>query len=166
VIEGLKFQMSNSRHRESLLQYQRPMLEDGEIEFETWYEPDAYEVFPTLGRTALIFKPDGVFRHRMTNSPYETDGLAIDNLEPLAISPVSLVPKDWNHVRIVLEGELLRLYVNREEVASLTIDEPSVERHFGLFRYANLTQCRVRNVLYRGQWPKQLPPPESQFLAP
>jgi hypothetical protein len=33
----------------------------------------------------------------------------------------------------------------------------NVQRTFGLFHYADATGLRVRNVTYRGEWPRQLP---------
>ena len=43
--------------------------------------------------------------------------------------------------------------------------EPRVERFFGLFRWSNKTKTRVRNITWRGEWPKLLPPVEEQQLA-
>jgi len=165
VIEGLRDSQALSQYRESLLRYQRPMLEDGEIEFETWYEPDTYEVHPAVGRIALILTPDGIKRYQMTDAQFEISGVLANNPEPLVNRPVPLVPNDWNRLRLTLHGDLLRLSINGEEVCETIVTDPSVERHFGLFRFANATQCRVRNVVYRGQWPKQLPTVESQVLA-
>ncbi len=147
--------------------YQRPMLEDGEIEFETWYEPGVFEVHPALGRSAFLLKPDGIQLHRLTDGEYESGGLKPDNQQsiPGAASSLTLKPKDWNQIRLSLRGDDLTVSVNGQEAATIKIIEAPNARHFGLFRYSNLTQTRVRKLVYRGQWPKELPPLESQLLA-
>jgi hypothetical protein len=60
---------------------------------------------------------------------------------------------------------VLTLTVNGTQVAQHTLTEPANQRIFGLFRYADKTKCRVRNIVYRGDWPKELPPVENQELA-
>ncbi len=156
-----------ARHCESLLLYQRPMLEDGVIEFEAFYEPGQFEVHPTLGRTALIVGPDGVRKHILTDAQYETSGLLPDNVFPVegAAERVELKEKDWNHYRLTLRQDRLTLAVNGSDVAAVTVAEPPCQRHFGLFRYGDKTQCRVRNLVYRGEWPTTLPPVSEQQLA-
>lgn len=153
--------------RESLLMYQRPMLEDGEIEFETWYEPGIFEVHPALGRSAFLLTPEGIQLHRLTDAQYEIGGLKPDNREsiPDAAMSLALKPKDWNLVRLSLRGDQLTIAVNGEQAATIKVNEAPNARHFGLFRYANATQSRIRKLVYRGQWPKELPPLESQQLA-
>ncbi len=152
---------------ESLLMYARPMLEDGEIEFETFYKPGEFEAHPAVGRDAFLLEPTGVRLHRLTNAQWEDSDLAIDNRAPLAESgpALQLVADDWNHVKIKLSGDVVTVFVNQQQVAEKQIDTAVNERFFGLFRYSDRTQCRVRNLKYRGQWPKTLPPIEQQQLA-
>ena len=152
---------------ESLLLYQRPMLEDGVIEFESFYVPDEIAVHPAIGRTALMVSADGVRKHRLTDAQYETRGLAPDNLARIegAAERVDLKPNDWNRYTLSLVGDQLALSINQVDVATVTLTEPSTERFFGLFRYSDKTKCRVRNLVYRGNWPKTLPPVEEQQLA-
>src|SRR5690606_12049058 len=38
-------------------------------------------------------------------------------------------------------------------------------RTFGLFHYTDQTEARVRNLRWRGQWPRELPPLAEQELA-
>ncbi len=153
--------------RQSLIMYQRPMLEDGEIEFESWYEPGVTEVHPALGRHAYLLTPEGVMLHRLTDAQYEIAGLSASNREmlPNAAKSLALKPKDWNQVRLSLRGDQLTITVNGAEAATATVTEKPNFRQFGLFRYSNLTRSRVRKLIYRGQWPKELPPLESQDLA-
>ncbi len=158
---------TDNEHVESLLMYQRPMLEDGDIEFETWYEAGKYEVHPALGRDAWIIRPDGVYRHRLTNAQYETSGLDPGNEErvPDSATEITLTEKNWNYIQLSLKGDRLTISVNHTDVATIPISVAPNERHFGLFRYSNKTQCRVRQLLYRGEWPKTLPPVDEQDLA-
>lgn len=152
---------------ESLLMYQRPMLEDGVIEFESFYIPGDFEVHPAVGRLALIVGPEGVKRHTLTNAQYETSGLAPGNVTSIegAANSIELKPNAWNQYKLSLAGDQLTLSVNAVDVATVRLTEPSTERFFGLFRYADKTKCRVRNLVYRGNWPKTLPAVEDQQLA-
>ncbi len=154
-------------HRESLVMYQRPLLEDGEIEFKTWYEPGTVEVHPALGRSAFLLTPEGLRLHRLTDAQYEVRGLAPDNQQPIhgAAPKLSLKVEDWNHVRLTLQGDRLTISVNGTDAGAITIEEPADQRYFGLFRYSNKTECRVLKLLYRGQWPKTLPSIDDQQLA-
>ncbi len=151
---------------QSLMMYQRPMLEDGVIEFESYYIPDEFEVHPAVGRTALIVNQDGVQKHILTDAQYDTR-LASDNLSPIegAAEAVELKEEQWNLYRLSLQGDQLTLAVNGVDVATAVVTEPANQRYFGLFRYSDKTKCRVRNLVYRGEWPKTLPAVADQQLA-
>lgn len=158
---------SRSENLEGLMMYQRPMFEDGVIEMECWYEPGVYEVYPALGGDAFVFSADGVRRHRLTHGWYETSGLTPDNIADIdgAAETVPLKENDWNRVRLQLVGDRLTIAVNDVEVVSVEVTLPKSERQFGLFRYITQTKCRVRNLTYRGDWPKILPTVKDQDLA-
>ncbi|MBI2478142.1 MAG: DUF1583 domain-containing protein, partial [Planctomycetia bacterium] len=147
--------------------YQRPMLEDGVIEFESFHVPGEFEVHPAVGRVALIVRRDGVQRHTLTAAQYDTSGLAPDNVAPVAgaATSVALKEREWNKYKLALRGDELTLTVNGTDVATITLAEPTTERYFGLFRYSNQTKCRVRDLVYRGDWPKTLPAVDQQQLA-
>ena len=66
--------------QESVLRYHRPMLEDGRIAYEFYYEPGKAMVHPSLDRLAFLLEPDGVQVHRLTDGAYERTGLAPDNV--------------------------------------------------------------------------------------
>lgn len=153
--------------RESLLAYHRPMLEDGEIEFESFYVPGEFEVHPAVGRSAILVRPDGVRLHKLTDWSRESEGLSFDNESPLegAAAAVALKENDWNKYRVAVVGDVLTLNVNGVDVASHTLSEPSDARRFGLFRYSDRFKSRVRKIIYRGSWPKQIPAIEDQELA-
>lgn len=166
IIGGLRSDAS-AKPLEALLAYQRPMLEDGTIEYEFFYTPGEMEVHPAIGRTALLLHPDGVKRHQLTRAEWETSGLKPDNETPLegAASAVPLKPSDWNRVKLALVGDQFVVTVNDAEVAKWKVAEPPAERLFGLFRYATSMKCRIRKVIYRGDWAKKLPAVADQQLA-
>ena len=147
--------------------YQRPMLEDGEIDFETFYVPGEQEVHPAVGKSAILLQPDGAKLHTLTEAQYDPRDLAPDNVSSIAgaAAAIDLKPNDWNKVKLTLRGDQLTIAVNGTDVASHSVSERRNERYFGLFRYSNLTQCRVRNLVYRGDWPKTLPAVDDQQLA-
>ncbi len=162
-----KLKTSAAGPTESLLLYQRPMLEDGEIEFETFYVPGEQEIHPSVGQTAILLHPDGARLHTLTNAQYETRDLAPDNESGVTrtAATIDLKSNDWNRVKLSLKGDQLTVSVNGTDVSTHTVSERTNERFFGLFRYANKTQCRVRNLVYRGNWPRTLPQIEDQQLA-
>ena len=152
--------------RESLLMYQRPMLEDGEIEWESFHSTGEVEVHPAIGRVAFLIRSSGVQLHRLTDGSYETSDLTTDNAIPLeGASAVEIKEKDWNKFKLSLKGDRMILAVNAKEVAHFTVTEKTSQRYFGLFRYSNQTHSRVRNLIYRGGWPKVLPLVKDQELA-
>ena len=147
--------------QESTLRYNRPMLEDGEIAYEFYYEPGEAMAHPALGRLALLLEPDGVKVHRLTDGPYERTGLAPDNAEPdpesrKGAGSVPLKKKDWNRAAVSIAGDRLTVSVNGEPVYERALPA-SNSRAFALFHYADETEVRVRNVTYRGNWPRALP---------
>jgi hypothetical protein len=77
----------------------------------------------------------------------------------------ALKEKNWNQYRISLEKNKLTIQINGAVVAEQMIEEPATARFFSLFRYIDKTKCRVRNVVYRGDWPKELPGIDQQQLA-
>jgi hypothetical protein len=105
--------------------------------------------------------------HQLTDAQWEMTGLEPGNRSPLdtASEPIPWVEDDWNRVRLVVAGDQLSVYVNDSKVAESILEEAKNERFFGLFRYSDQTKCRVRNLKYRGEWPKSLPDVESQELA-
>jgi hypothetical protein len=149
-----------------VLTYQRPLLEDGEFEFETYYVPGELEVHPCIGRTTFLLEREGPQLHLRTDAQFERSGLLSDNAVAITgAQPLPLREKDWNHVRVTLSGDRMALFVNGTQVAEIDIHEPRERRNLGLFRFANRQKCRVRNFTYRGQWPMLVPPVDQQELG-
>ncbi|MEX1042272.1 MAG: DUF1583 domain-containing protein [Pirellulaceae bacterium] len=164
-IVGNLRKIGDSKNLESLFMYSRPLLEDGEITFETYYEPGKFEIYPALGGIAYLLEADGVAKHRMTEARWETSGRDHGNREPVSDTAPPWKQQDWNQVRLVLRDDQLSIEVNGTKVHEAEVTEPASERFFGLFRYTEQTRCRVRNMVYRGDWPKELPAVEDQQLA-
>ncbi len=158
---------SGVKARESLLMYQRPLLEDGVIEFESYFTPGECGVHPAVGRVAFLVRPDGVKLHQLTDAEWEATGLSPTNESPLegSAASVPLKENDWNQFRLQVKGDLATLSVNGAEVAKYELKEMPHERFFGLFRYSDQDKARVRKLIYRGEWPKQLPASADQELA-
>ena len=146
---------------ESLLRYRRPMLEDGSIEYEFYFEPGKAMVHPALDRLAFLIQPDGVALHRVTDIPYERAGLEPGNVtvEPSRrrgpASP-TLRPNAWNRLKLTLSGSVLTIALNDAIIYERPVESTNA-RTFGLFHFADETEARVRNIVYRGDWPKAVP---------
>jgi hypothetical protein len=157
------------RSRESLLQYHRPMLEDGQIAYEFFHIPGQTHVDPALGRMVLMLKEDGVKIHWLTDAQFERGQLPADNLfveQDHRRGPGRLPMKsnDWNRVVLDLKADVATLQLNGEVVYERPLEATNL-RTFGLFHFAGDTDVRVRNVIYRGNWPRTLPAIEQQELA-
>ncbi|HET6424070.1 MAG TPA: DUF1583 domain-containing protein [Planctomycetaceae bacterium] len=176
---------------ENILRYHRPMLENGEISYEFYYDPDAkvaeprdnqrasfpgqnptvnwlpgqIVVHPALDRMVCLMEPDGVKIHWLTDGRYDRTGVSPANVTAVNSSkPLPLKKQDWNAVRFQVRGDELSIVLNGDEVFSHAI-EPTNQRHFGFFHYVNESTARVRQVRYRGEWPRELPAVADQELA-
>ena len=148
-------------HAESLLYYHRPMLEDGVIEYEFYFEPDAYDVHPAIGTDVFMLTASGVDLYSVHPAGQSMVGAKRIGKSS---SETQLKPESWNKLRISLTGTELTVAVN--DVDAGTFDISSVARRkFGLFHFRDQTSARVRNVVWRGDWPKQLPTLADQKLA-
>ncbi len=110
--------------QESLLVYHRPMLEDGRLTYEFYYDPGKVMTHPALGRTAFLLEPDGIKIHYLTDGAFERSGLASDNTidEPdnrRGPASIPLKPKAWNRLELSVTGDHVALRLN---------DQPVIER--------------------------------------
>ena len=154
---------------ESLLRYHRPMLEDGTIEYEFYYEPDRTHVHPAVDRLCFMLNPDGVAVHWVTDAKCDPTELDPANQvkEPEYSrhkGPLPLQAAQWNKVTLKIRGDAVEVSLNGQLVFSRPL-EPTNMRTFGLFHYADQTEARVRNIHWRGEWPRELPEPAKQDLA-
>jgi hypothetical protein len=154
---------------ERLLQFHRPMLEDGTIEYEFLYVPGESLVHPALDRRVWILDPTGVGIHWVTDGRFERNGLDPGNLThetEIRRGPPALPLRsgEWNRLRLELKGDGVELSLNGVPVCRDALENTN-QRTFGVFYWSDRTEAQIRNVVWRGDWPRELPPVESQELA-
>ena len=81
-----------------------------------------------------------------------------------AVPSIPLIDNHWNRLRLMLKGDTVEIALNGTSILTRKL-EPENLRTFGLFHFADRTEARVRNLRWRGEWPKKLPAPRKQELA-
>jgi hypothetical protein len=167
-IAGTKFVKIRNQTHQSVLRYHRPLAEDGVVSYEFFYVKDETLVHPALGRIAFLLQPEGVNLHVLTDADSDRFGMRPDNeiqetSHRRGPETIPLKDNDWNQLELNLVGDQVRLKLNGVEICEAPVATWN-QRQFGLFHYANQTDVRVRNVVYRGEWPKSLPDVKDQEL--
>ena len=151
--------------QEKLFRYHRPMLEDGAIEYEFFYQAETFAVYPALDRCCFLFDREKAGIHWLTDGIFDRTKIDPANFSPSPIaSGMPLIEDDWNRVRLTLTGDVVEIALNGETIVTKRLERENL-RTFGLFHYADQTEARVRNLRWRGKWPRELPPLASQELA-
>lgn len=161
VITATKSADDGSTKRQSLLRYQRPLLDGESISYEFEYSPGKVLVHPALGRLAFLIESGGVRVRWMTAGINEWTGLPLENalLEPLSRRgprPLPLNEDSWNKVTLTRESGKATLTLNGEVVYQRTIDFGG-DHTFGFYRGRDETAAKIRNVVMTGDWPETLP---------
>jgi len=154
---------------ESLLRYQRPLVEDGSIEYEFFFDPGVVETHPALHRLAFMLTPSGVCEHWITDGRHDRTSLSPDNIQIVpknrrGPAEIPLRANEWNHLKLTMSGAMVAIELNEQLVYEREL-EPTNQRSFGLFHFADRYEARVRNAVMRGEWPKALPDIAHQELA-
>lgn len=154
---------------ESLLKYHRPLVEDGSIDYEFYYEPGETHTHPALDRLAFMLEPTGVRIHSITDREYDQTDVSPENMfdEPQnrrGPAQLPLKENNWNHMSLRLEGNTVLLQLNGQLIFQRELAATN-RRTFGLFHFPGQTEVRVRNVLMRGDWPQTIPAASDQKLA-
>ncbi len=141
---------------ESLLQYFRPLLEDGTMAYSFRYVPGSELVHPALGRTVFVLDKDrGVLVHSVTDGMYDRSGLDAGNLtsEPQnqLVQTLPLLVNDWNSMQVRLDGDTITLILNETGIFRRPLESTN-DRAFGLFYFLDESSVRVRDVSWRGNW--------------
>lgn len=164
IIEAQKREVTADENRQSLMRYQRPLLDGESINYEFFHQENELEVHPALGKLAFLVEPGGVRIRWITDGKLEWTGLPEENatLEPLnrrGPRPLPLKENDWNAVSMSLAKGQLTLSLNGTPiyVRQMESDNP---RRFGFYRDRTRT-ARIRNVVMSGDWPEQVP---QEFL--
>ena len=155
-------------YAERLLYYHRPMLEDGSIEYEFFYQDGESVVHPAIDRLAFMLEPGGVTLHWVTDGVFDRSETSPGNtsVEPDNRRGAKVLPlknNEWNSVRLTVTGDTVNLFLNHQHIYQRPL-ETTNQRNFGLFHYADQSQAVVRNVVWKGDWPKKLPPISEQEL--
>lgn len=154
---------------QKLLRYCRPVAEDGTIDYEFYYKQGEACVHPALDRVAFLLEPGGVKIHWITDRRYERfdrDPANVSEQSENRVGPAELplLENAWNHLKLDVTGDTVRLVLNGQAIYKYEL-HASNQRTFGLFHYADRTVARVRSIVWRGDWPKQLPAIQNQDLA-
>ncbi|MBC7967284.1 MAG: DUF1583 domain-containing protein, partial [Fuerstia sp.] len=151
---------------ERALFYHRPMLEDGTIEYEFYYQARAKCAHPAIDRLCFILTDDHVGLHLLTDGVYDQTSADPANLTamPPRSKRLPLKQDAWNRMQLHLRGDVIELILNGELVAEQTLPATN-QRFFGLFHYADQEELRVRNMHWSGNWPRTLPTADADELA-
>jgi WD40 repeat protein len=169
MITGRRSDILAGTFAESLLRYQRPLEENGSIDYDFFYSPGRIEVHPALDQIAFLLHADGVRTHRITNGSLDSSDAAPDSISSDSDGEqhqkkLPLKADAWNHMTVTMNGSMVALQLNGELAFQQRLDD-SNDRRFGLFHYADATEVQVRNVTMRGDWPMTLPTLSDQELA-
>lgn len=151
---------------EKLIRYIRPMVEGGTVEYDFFYRRGQSEVHPAIDRLAFLLEPGGVRIHWITDGNHDRSGLDPWNttLEPenrRGPETLPLIENQWNRIALNLENDNVQLSLNGQLIYERKL-EPENRRTFGLFHYCGETKVHARNIVWRGNWPKTLPPVEDR----
>ncbi|WP_372716509.1 DUF1583 domain-containing protein [Novipirellula sp.] len=169
VLQGVQHPELNGSFQESLLRYHRPMIEDGVISYDFFYREGEFEVHPALDRCVYLIGSDGVKVHWISDGRYERTGIdpansLVESVNQRGDKTLPLKQKQWNHVELIVSGDVVNIQLNGALVFERKL-EPTNLRTFGLFHYADSSAAAVKNIRWRGDWPKSLPSPHHQELA-
>jgi hypothetical protein len=161
VVSAAQREAQAGRTPQSVLKYQRPLLDGEAVSYEFEYRPGECEVHPALGRLALLIESGGVRVHWMTDGNRDWSGLAEDNatLEPLNRRGGRSIPLKagaWNTVSLARADGKLKLTLNGTLIYERAIDFGG-DLQFGLYRDRTKHSVKVRQVTLTGDWPETIP---------
>lgn len=161
VISAPKVKADAGVFSQSVLHYQRPLLDGESVSYEFEYQPGEIHIHPALGRMAFLIEPGGVQVHWMTSGDFEWTGLPADNalLEPLSRRgprPLPLKEGEWNSVRLARADGKVTVTLNSDVIYQRVVDFGG-DLSFGFYRNRTETAARIRNVVMTGNWPESLP---------
>jgi len=137
TLHGVGRAVDDGVNPQSLLRYQRPLLDGESISYEFYYRPGQFEVHPALGRLVFLMEPRGVRLRWMTDGSNEWTGLSADHglIEPLNRQGPKLLPlneAEWNRVTVSLANDAVSLSLNDTPIYRRSLDrETSLQ--FGLY---------------------------------
>jgi hypothetical protein len=139
-----------------VLYYHRPLFEDGTGAYRFWHDAGPAAVHPAVGGLAFLLEPGGVAEYHFAAARLEDPKPARREVPASRRGPTPLPLRsgDWNHVEVTLAGNMLSLKLNGELIYER--DAPAAAgRHFGFCGDVSETPVRVRDVVWRGGWPRR-----------
>lgn len=169
VLQGVQHPELNGSFQESLLRYHRPMIEDGVIAYDFFYREGEFEVHPALDRCVFLIGSDGVKEHWISDGRYERTGIdpanaLVKSVNQRGDKTLPLKQNQWNRVELIVSGDVVNIQLNGALVFERKL-QPTNLRTFGFFHYADSSAAAVKNIRWRGDWPKSLSSPHQQKLA-
>jgi hypothetical protein len=153
---------------ESALVQACPLFDEESVTYEFYYSPGKVLVHPAVDRLTFLLDPAGVHVHWRTDGVHDRTGLSPENRSEEPISrPGGALPLEanrWNRMHLRVNGQRVLLELNGTPIGERALDAGN-RRTFGLFYFADQTEARVRNVVRRGTWPRQLPPEGQLRIA-
>lgn len=145
----------------SLIQYQRPLLDEESITYEFHHDGADSVLHPTLGRLAFLLEPNGIRIRWITTGDRDWTALPADNalLEPLSrrgSRELPLKENDWNQVTVRQSARDISIELNGEQIY-LRRREDSSAQQFALYRATRNSPAQARNIVLTGDWPKTVP---------
>ncbi len=138
------------------IEYLRPLLLNETMEYRFRYEPEKAEIHPTIGRTAVLLRRDGV-KLRWLAMPRSIESLGCEPEREVTIDeslkPLPLKLNDWNVVRLLADETGVNVFLNDIKVCHVVTTRPE---NIGL-----LCDCDrsgdVSDIKLAGPWPETLP---------
>jgi hypothetical protein len=145
------------------------MLEDGTIEYEFFYLAGQSVTHPAIDRAVFMLTPDGVAFHSVTDGKFDRSdqspgNMIVESQNRRGPAMLPLKENQWNTIRLKLTGDTVNLFLNDQHIYERQLGITN-QRNFGLFHYADRSHAVVRNVVWKGDWPKELPSVYDQELA-
>lgn len=158
---GARSDDDHSVLRQSLLNYQRPLLDGESVSYDFHHQPGVQEVHPAIGRVVFLLQSDGVRLHWVTDGAQDWTTLPADNaiVEPLQRRGPKRLPLkegDWNRVQLSRQGNEFTLSLNDTVIYQRTLDE-AADHRFGFYRNSARFGVQIRKVVLTGDWPQEFP---------
>ena len=154
---------------EQAIFYQRPMLEDGTIEYEFFYSEGKQTAHPMMDRLCFLMQPNGVAIHWLTDGLFDRTELSPGN-QTVEVKnrrgpkTLPLLADAWNRASVTLKGEVIDVTLNGQLVYQRSLESTN-QRQFGFFYFSDQSELMVRNVRWTGQWTRELMAVKDQELA-
>ncbi|MEM6363432.1 MAG: DUF1583 domain-containing protein, partial [Planctomycetota bacterium] len=110
VLIGKKVAWIAGSSFERLLQYRRPLVEDGEYSLQFFYDPNQSNASIAVGRLAMLITPTHVGEHWITDARYDRTRLRPDNVtlngdHQLHAGSTGLLAGQWNDLNASVVGD-------------------------------------------------------------